>query len=243
MTSDLSRFDAAGGTALWQSVLTGYPPDILAPGIKSAFQRFSSVVGARYALHLLGNPQGLLPVAQLDEERSWARLQFFQTDQFLRDLSGAGFDFLLLKGQALARVLYPDPSLRLSEDVDLLVREDQLPALLQWLQDKGFVLQALPARPWGFMSDSSFWPLMSPDRRIALDLHLQADAWPFHRGLPAQEIFAQAQCLPESGLCVPCREHLLLLLISNAAKVKFGPNAWRRACDLALLLRAPGAID
>jgi hypothetical protein len=57
----------------------------------------------------------------------------------------AGIRALVLKGLALAHQYYPEPALRPASDIDLLLKkEDVLPAL-DFLQDAGFRVNALPS--------------------------------------------------------------------------------------------------
>lgn len=58
----------------------------------------------------------------------------------LAGLRGAGIESLLLKGFALADLVYPDPLTRPSADLDLLVRPDQVPAACQALARLGCTL-------------------------------------------------------------------------------------------------------
>lgn len=57
-------------------------------------------------------------------------------------LQGAGIDAVLLKGFALAHMLYEEPVLRPCADIDLLVRKEQLAAALTALEACGFQLPA-----------------------------------------------------------------------------------------------------
>ena len=54
--------------------------------------------------------------------------------RFIAGLNAAGIEFRVLKGCATAHLDYPDPSLRLTSDVDLLVRQGQLGAATEVLR-------------------------------------------------------------------------------------------------------------
>ncbi|MCX6688455.1 MAG: nucleotidyltransferase family protein, partial [Methanoregula sp.] len=57
-------------------------------------------------------------------------------------LKGAGIPVILLKGHALARTVYPDPALRQSSDIDLLVQPHNIPASEEVLEKLGYVCPA-----------------------------------------------------------------------------------------------------
>lgn len=62
-------------------------------------------------------------------------------------LHAAGLSGILLKGAALGRTLYDDPGLRPSSDLDLLVREHDVPRVAALLEVGGFGRIGRPVRP------------------------------------------------------------------------------------------------
>jgi Uncharacterised nucleotidyltransferase len=54
--------------------------------------------------------------------------QLREWDWIVRRLAGGGVDLLVLKGVPLAQELYGDPVLRPMQDLDLLIRREQLAA-------------------------------------------------------------------------------------------------------------------
>jgi hypothetical protein len=62
-------------------------------------------------------------------------------------LDTAGIDFLVLKGTAAAHLVYPEPSLRMFGDNDLLFRSEQFDEALEALYRHGYVRPAAPPRP------------------------------------------------------------------------------------------------
>lgn len=85
-------------------------------------------------------------------------------------LGREGVPFLVLKGPAVAHLDEPDPAVRHYVDLDLLVRDDTLPAALASLATMGYE-RDLPERRPGF--DRRFGKEVSlvADRRLELDLH------------------------------------------------------------------------
>lgn len=114
---------------------------------------------------------------QYEEAREWHRLgvsvALLLDRQMLRvvpALEAAGHDVLVLKGPGVAHLSYPDPSLRLYGDIDILLRTDQFDDGIAVLTELGY------DRPWseirpGF--DARFGKgatLTAPDG-LELDVH------------------------------------------------------------------------
>jgi len=72
-------------------------------------------------------------------------------DQLLLDvvelLSAEGIEIVVLKGTALAHLVYPDPAVRVFGDVDLLLRSDQYDRGIELLVKAGCHRQTAQARP------------------------------------------------------------------------------------------------
>jgi hypothetical protein len=62
-------------------------------------------------------------------------------------LDDAGIDFLVLKGTAVAHLVYSDPALRMFGDNDLLFRSEQFGQALRVLHEYGYIRPAAPPRP------------------------------------------------------------------------------------------------
>ena len=75
-------------------------------------------------------------------------LMYRRVLKLLEVLTRRGLDFIVLKGPALGTTVYPDPSLRVFNDLDLLVRERDWAAADEILRDLGFIPeQDLPEPP------------------------------------------------------------------------------------------------
>ncbi len=73
-------------------------------------------------------------------------LLFRELGVVLQHLTAAGIPVIVLKGAALAHIVYANPAVRPMCDVDLLVREADVPAALRVLRDVGFTL--IPPRAY-----------------------------------------------------------------------------------------------
>jgi hypothetical protein len=101
-------------------------------------------------------------VTALHLERELLRLH----DEFVR----ANLDAIVLKGAAVARLAYPDPSLRLFADNDILVRADQYERVLSLLVESGYRRQTAEARA-GFEREFGKGVTLSGPDGTELDLH------------------------------------------------------------------------
>ncbi len=68
-------------------------------------------------------------------------LKYRHVLQVLAHLSECGLEYMVVKGPAVAYVVYPEPSLRSFNDLDLVVREKDWTRAHQLLVDQGFVPQ------------------------------------------------------------------------------------------------------
>ncbi len=163
----------------------------------------------------------------------------------MQEIAETGIPVVYLKGFALAHSLYPDPDIRTIGDIDILVRPADLGALLMFLEDQGFEFDPLPMAPWGFISDASFMPLVSPEGDCNIDIHVQPDCYPAYRSLTVEDVFAHSvvQSIAGRDVYIPCIEHSMLLCLTNAAKDKFGIFSVRKLVDIAMLLRSRLPID
>ena len=88
-------------------------------------------------------------------------------------LKDAGIPVILLKGHALARTVYPDPALRQSSDIDLLVQPHNIPAAEEILEKLGYVCHAKIFHTSRFADhDEVFSP---PGKGLNIELHWAAD--------------------------------------------------------------------
>ncbi|MBW1988183.1 MAG: nucleotidyltransferase family protein [Deltaproteobacteria bacterium] len=149
-----------------------------------------------------------------------------------RALEGTGLSVMVHKGASLAFSVYPDPGQRPMEDVDLLVREEQRPALAEVLEGLGYGAQ--PRAPHLFFG---------PAARVDLHTHLLAvERVPARaRLVPAGMAPVWEAAAPLEGfinLLTPCPEDGLLFLSLHGLKHSFSRLVW--LLDLDLLLEQGG---
>jgi hypothetical protein len=224
-----------GALALWRELLglpaqDGFSPW---PGHAAWLATLSPGLVADLA------PHHVLDAETVQATRLMGRYQQGRQLQALRWIAEAGLACVTLKGFATGFLYYPRPASRLLGDLDLLVREEELPALVRALCQHGFRFGAAERTVWGFLSDASFVPFHSADGDCNIDLHVKPDSYPLSLGLSTEDVFAQARQIMAGPqlVSVPSAPHLALILIANFAKDKFAPSGLRKLLDLGRLLR------
>ncbi len=156
--------------------------------------------------------------------------------RWLQTIRAAGIPCMAIKGLASGAWLYDRAEDRGISDADLLIAPADLDRTLALLQDHGFAFAEEPTRSrWGFISQASFQPLLSPDGAVNIDLHVAGDADPFPEALPVETLFAQAREI--DGVCLPAREHAFMIAASHAARDLFTGDAAKTVIDGLLMLR------
>jgi hypothetical protein len=229
------EFLPSGALALWRELLGLLAQDGFSPWPGHA---------AWLANLSPGLVADLVPHHPLDADtvqaaRLLGRYQQARQLQALGWIAEAGVACVALKGFAAGFLYYPTPASRLLADLDLLVREAEIPTLVRALRQHGFRFGAAERTIWGFLSDASFMPFHSPDGNCNIDLHVKPDSYPLPLGLDTPAVFAQARQIMagEQMVHVPSAPHQALILIANLAKDKFAPSGLRKLLDLGRLLR------
>jgi hypothetical protein len=84
-------------------------------------------------------------------------------------LKDANIPVILMKGPALARTVYPDPALRQSNDIDLLVQPQNLPAAEAVLEKLGY---GCSVKSFHISQDEHYHEVFSPpDNGLLIELH------------------------------------------------------------------------
>ncbi len=242
---------AAPNPGLWPLILADVAPlPADRDALKAAAGRLAELIGPALAKHLLAPAEARLGIPLVDPARAeTARLLNRMTAavqaRWAKVIAEAGIDFVCLKGFASARTLYPDPDLRSTGDLDLLVRGADRDRLVALLAAQGFAFDTAGLKRWGFISDASYVPFVSADGACNLDIHIRPDSWPAHLSLATERVFAGARTVVvrDGSWRVPSPAHAFALCITNAAKDKFGPFAALKLVDAARLAAADPPPD
>ncbi|MGH2747952.1 MAG: nucleotidyltransferase domain-containing protein [Actinomycetota bacterium] len=100
----------------------------------------------------------------------------------------AGIDYLVLKGPALARTFYPDPSLRAFGDLDLLIRGSDWERACTLLPALGFTRQHPESRP-GFVDSFGKAAVHTDGTGLELDLHRRLVVGRYGLAVDTDELF------------------------------------------------------
>lgn len=151
-------------------------------------------------------------------------------------------DFLLLKGIVLGALLYPDPALRPSADLDILVPATQVASARQALEDLGYGLQ--PGRQLDFQLAHSYdLPYVrqtSSGQGMLLELHWSL-AEPELFDLDIASLWPRAQAFEYNGHSLPSLslEDILFHLAIHIRKHRYVGLRW--LVDVSEMLRSFGA--
>jgi Uncharacterised nucleotidyltransferase len=165
-----------------------------------------------------------------------ARAQF---QELFALLQRNGIKCFAHKGPALSQLLYPDPSLRVYSDLDLLVNKEQLFAACDALEAVGYVPYsriALEQRKRFLEAGLQYdMKLSHPERPMLVELHWRTDALYYTEDLACEGLYKNALTAESSGQVVqqlPKRDLMFALLI-HGTKHQWSRLAW--LLDIALL--------
>ncbi len=151
---------------------------------------------------------------------------------------------LALKGPATAMAAYDDLSMRQYEDIDLLIRAEDITRAVGVMLGRGFVpVEDHARRP----TEPSLYheiTLDAPDKSYSVDLHWQL-APPYARafGPDIATLWRRTEALqlPHGTVHVLCREDLFLVLCQHGARHRWWQLKW--LFDVAELFRCLTALD
>ncbi len=107
---------------------------------------------------------------------------------------------IVLKGAALAEIVYPQLGLRPMRDVDLLIKEEDISRAEQLLQARGFFCadQGLP-KEW-YDSHHHIVPYVSADQMLTLELHHHLIAFTMPVFIPTEDLWERALSVQLAGV-------------------------------------------
>lgn len=192
-------------------------------------------------------PPATLADLRRDSEATAVRNRFLaaRLRGVLDVLAAAGLPAIAFKGPTLALDLYGDLSLRHFEDLDLLVRREDVLACKQRLIATGYrPMRELTAAAEARYLDAEYEYALVGDRgRVRVELHWNVLPRAFSFRLDADRLWRAARptTLGGASVLVPAPEDLVLLLSVHGAKHLWERIAW--IADLAELARAYPRID
>ena len=175
-----------------------------------------------------------------------ANLAHFATLERIEErFADEGIPVVLLKGAALATSAYRDPSLRSMTDLDLWVRDEDIPRASGVLSGLGFRLEAgLPHRPRALQEKSRGELVFRPEDggHGLVELHFGVfQGWWARRTADPDDEGLWSRAVPVGpGRHARCLapEDATLQIAFHVAVNQFGQAPWRGLMDLAVLARA-----
>jgi hypothetical protein len=144
------------------------------------------------------------------------------------------------KGPVLAAVLYCNLALREFVDLDILVREQDIPKARQILANHGYQSNVKSAN---ITPDTSNDELYSPSTGTMVELHWQFSPRRFISVLPAQQVWKNIESIEILGRQVGSfsSQDAFLFLAAHGAKHSWSKLKW--LCDLAEFIRSNPELD
>ena len=243
----------AAEAGMWALVTRGAdaPPPADMAEARRWCARLAELASPVLAAHVLADASAALGEALVDpkaveESRLLARFRLQHQRGWAAAIAAQGIETVCLRGFAAGLTVFGDAALRAQGDMDLLVRECDLRALVSFLAGHGFrFFRPEMRRRWGMISDASFLPFVSPDGECDIDIHVLPDCYPAHLSLTTDRVFAAARRIEGEGggLLAPSPSHAMTLCVTNAAKDKFDLFALRKVIDAVAMLRGGQALD
>jgi hypothetical protein len=222
-TGLLALMDAQGVGPLAASVLLSLGPQLLPPDVRAALHERVRLGSLRAGV--------LVP----------------ELTGIIEALEARGVEAIAYKGPALSVLAYGRPGIRDSVDLDLLVREGDVPAAEETLRRRGYRRQSPPElRPRveaAFRAAANAAEFLSGDEWVFVDLHWRMCPARYPFRLDSARLWSRPERVALGGRQVRVfpRETLLCLLCLHGAKDRWQRLVW--LCDVDRVVRASAALD
>ncbi len=160
--------------------------------------------------------------------------------RLLREFSAKHIDVMVLKGAAIANLVYPDFGLRMYNDIDLLIKKEDLPVVEKLLPELAYVSTGDPIKQNHHREKHyHLAPYIHSDRNILLEIHfnvtnrfpLNIDKW-WERSRKEKILDCFAKVL--------CPDDLVQHLFIHTSKHGFANIDLRDLCDISESIKCYG---
>jgi hypothetical protein len=196
----------------------------------------------------LSAPEGAVPADEMHSLTASYQTNLhkalFLSREFIRIadcLDAIGAQFLPYKGAALAEAVYGDIALRQSGDIDLLIRQQDLPRIREAVLDLGYAPHSplSEAEEQAYLKSGYECAFDSAAGRNLLEVQWSIQPRFYAVDYDMEGLFKRAVPLAVAGrsLKTPSLEDLFIILSLHAAKHVWGRLIW--LCDLARIINLP----
>ena len=161
---------------------------------------------------------------------------FARVEEILLTFSRQETQVIVLKGAALASLIYPSVALRPMVDLDLLVRPTDLDRADDNLRQLGYVVdESYQSQEWYKERHHHLAPYMAPDRFLTVELHHHVVSPLRAVKIPIDEFWRRAQPaqIASASALVLAPEDLLLSTCVHLSLGKCFAGVLRDLCDIA----------
>jgi hypothetical protein len=186
-------------------------------------------------------PPGIMEGLRKAYHRNVARNMYLYEElkTLVNAFQSQGMEVIALKGAALAGVVYRDAGLRPMMDIDLLVKEDDLPAARRVMADLNYsAADKIRSEQWYRKNHFHLPPYRHAEKPVVVEIHWHFTGAPV--GIDIRKWWKRAVCMNLTGcrILVPSPEdmlvHLCLHLFNHGYESRF---VLRGMCDISEILR------
>lgn len=185
-------------------------------------------------------------MVRLNEVIRWTMLYNLRQQVFLRRLllacQAAEIQVILLKGLWLVETAYRNNKARISGDIDLLIKPEQMQGFTAVARSLGFAIPARINNICDLTSEVNEYSLVHPDYEAYFDIHWSITHPTDEAAIDEKELWVSAEPFLISGtscLSLKLEDHLLYLCFHTAIHHRFIYVGPRALLDIALLISAP----
>ena len=198
--------------------------------------------------------RSIVPTTVLKQHKGdflWSQVQNMKRFAKLRDvlsvLHAKGIEVIILKGAALAELVYDQIGLRTMGDIDILVHEEDLGKVESVLEEMGFrANESYRPKEWYRANHHHLAPYISQDNLLTLEFHHDISLITSPIRVSIDDLWTQAQAVRIAS--VPSLtlswEHMLLHLALHISDQNHFVRDVRGLCDVtAIVKRFSSSID
>jgi Uncharacterised nucleotidyltransferase len=153
--------------------------------------------------------------------------------RILEAFSGKGVKVIVLKGAALDKSVYGDIGLRTFGDLDLLVKEDDLPYAKKIMSDlEYFFTSGKMSEEWRKKKHFHLMPYIQPDKNIVVEIHWHITGDSFHINIDEWWEMAKVIKIDNCQALILSPEDMLIHLCLHLFNHGYNKITLRGLCDI-----------